>query len=269
MMEGLFEKASRRSPDWLKELVRKGATLVGCRIGRLPSVELLSAHLASVFARLEVNCVLDVGAHVGQYGRFLRNIGYRGSIVSFEPVLANFAVLEQRRAGDKRWSCHRVALGRRQGTLPINVTSVTQFSSFLVPNRYSLEQFGGFSEVDRVETVPMRRLDSILDDLVADIPDPRIFLKLDTQGYDLEVLGGAGERIERILGLQSEMSVKPIYEGMTGYVDALSSIGAMGFELTGVFPVVRDAELRIVEFDSVMVRARQPRPAALPTAMAR
>src|SRR5207245_5427268 len=103
--------------------------------GLLHSVVLMSAHLASLYARLEINCVLDVGAHVGQYGRFLRNIGYRGRIVSFEPVLANFTVLEQRRAGDEHWTCHRLALGRQDGTLPINVASVTQVSSFLVPNR--------------------------------------------------------------------------------------------------------------------------------------
>ena len=97
--------------------------------------------------------MLDVGAHVGQYGRFLRNIGYTGHIVSFEPVLANFARLERASAGDPKWTVRRLALGHEEGTIPINVANVTQFSSFLSPSRYSLDQFSGFSDVERTEMV--------------------------------------------------------------------------------------------------------------------
>ncbi len=255
MMAELYEKASQWTPNWLKEPMRRGATLAGCQIGKLPGVELLSAHLATVFERLRINCVLDVGAHVGQYGRFLRNIGYQGHIVSFEPILANFAILEQRLAGDRKWTAHRMALGSEDGTVPINVTNLMQFSSVLVPNRYSLDQFGRYSEVNRTETVALRRLDSIIEDCISGVEGPRVFVKLDTQGYDLKVLEGAGAYLERILGVQSELSVKPIYEGMTGYLEAISSVNDMGFELTGMFPVLRDAELRIVEFDSVMIRS--------------
>ncbi len=256
-MAGLCEKASQWTPSWLKEPVRRGATLAGCQIGKLPGVELLSAHLATLFERLGINCVLDVGAHVGQYGRFLRNIGYKGHIISFEPILANFTILERRLAGDRKWMAHRMALGGEDGTVPINVTNITQFSSILAPNRYSLDQFGSHSQVNRTETVVLRRLDSIIEDCTRAIGDPRVFLKLDTQGYDLKVLEGAGDYLERVLGVQSELSVKPIYEGMTGYLEAISSMNGMGFELTGMFPVLRDAQLRIVEFDSVMIRGRQ------------
>jgi len=261
-MAELYEKASRWAPAGMKDLVRRGATLVGCQIGRLPGIELLSAHLATVFARLKINCLLDVGAHVGQYGRFVRNLGYRGYILSFEPILANFTLLEQRRGGDQKWSARRLALGHREGIVPINVTHITQFSSFLLPSDYSKDQFGRSSEVDRTEMVEMQRLDNILEDGIGSVKDPRIFLKLDTQGYDLKVLEGAGVYLEHVLALQSELAVKPIYEGMTGYLEAISSLNKMGFELTGLFPVLRDEELRIVEFDSVMIRTGRGRPSA-------
>src|SRR5882672_4717902 len=111
MAEAVYETAYRWTPTWLKELTRKGATRIACQIGRLPSVELLGTHLAAIFDRLKIDCVLDVGAHVGQYGRFLRNIGYTGHIVSFEPVRANFARLERRSERDAKWTIHRLALG--------------------------------------------------------------------------------------------------------------------------------------------------------------
>jgi FkbM family methyltransferase len=249
------EKTSRWTPIWLKELVRKGATRVGCQLGRLPSMESHGEHLRAIFEELRITCVLDVGAHVGQYGRFLRNIGYDGQIVSFEPIRANFDMLEQRCAGDPKWTALRMALGSRDDVVPMNVAHVTQFSSFLQPTRYSLDRFDGFSHVDRVEMVEMKRLDGIFDAVVPQAREARVFVKLDTQGYDLTVLEGAGEHVGRLLALQSELSVKPLYEGMTGYIDAMSALNAMGFDLTGVFPVLRDEHLRIVEFDSVMVRA--------------
>jgi FkbM family methyltransferase len=260
MMAELYEKASRWVPSRMKDLVRTGATLVGCQIGRLPGIELLGAHLALLFARLKINCILDVGAHVGQYGRFVRNIGYKGYIVSFEPIPANFTILEERCARDQKWSARRLALGNRDGIAPINVTQITQFSSFLVPSRYSKDQFGRLSEVDRTETVEMKRLDSIWEDGISAIKEPRVFLKLDTQGYDLKVLEGVGVYLEHVVALQSELAVKPIYEGMTGYTEAVSSMNEMGFELTGLFPVLRDEELRIVELDGVMIRSGRRRP---------
>ncbi len=263
MREEFYDRANRWTPGWLKEFVRTGATRVGCQIGRFPGVEVLGNHLLTVFTQLNVNCVLDVGAHVGQYGRFLRNIGYRGEIVSFEPVPANFATLEKRCTRDKHWRAFRLALGHETGTLPINVARVTQFSSFLSPNRYSHDQFDGLSDVDRTEMVDMVRLESIFDACTRGIADPRVFLKLDTQGYDLNVLRGASACLSRIVALQSELSVKPLYDGMTDYVAAMSCMNRMGFELSAVFPVVREQQLSIVEFDSIMVAAaasQAPRP---------
>jgi FkbM family methyltransferase len=252
MVEGLYDTAHRWTPTWIRELARTAGARVGCQIGRLPSVELLGTHLKALFRQLEINCVLDVGAHVGQYGRFLRNIGYTGRIVSFEPVLANFERLEQLRAGDANWTALRMALGNREGTMPMNVACVTQFSSFLSPSRYSLDEFSGYSEVERTEVVAIARLDRVFSNAVAGLAQPRVFLKLDTQGYDINVLEGAGASLTSVAALQSELSVKPLYEGMTDYLSAMSYLNRRGFEVTGVFPVVRDKHLRIMEFDCVM-----------------
>ncbi|HSC47142.1 MAG TPA: FkbM family methyltransferase, partial [Gammaproteobacteria bacterium] len=51
----------------------------------------LGSHLCQLFAKLDIDCVLDVGANQGQYGAMLRKAGYRGRIVSFEPVAKTYA----------------------------------------------------------------------------------------------------------------------------------------------------------------------------------
>jgi FkbM family methyltransferase len=219
-----------------------------------PSEDSLAAHLATVLARWQINCVLDVGANQGQTGRLLRRLGYRGRIVSFEPVKRNFEVLAQQCLTDPNWRCHQLALGARDGEQVINLTHHSVFDSFLRPTEYSIKQFGGDSEVINSETVVVRRLETVIDSCLDSLPTPRVFLKLDTQGYDLEVLAGAGRGLAYTMGLQVELSVKPVYEGMVNYLDAIPRINALGFEITGLFPVNRDALLRVVEFDCVAVR---------------
>ena len=246
--------ASDRMPVSLKEAIRAGATRVGTKLGRIPGCELLTTHLADLFAQLEINCVFDVGAHRGQYGRFLRNLGYRGRIISFEPIAGNVAYIERRRAGDDNWWIRPYALGSESGTAMLNVAQVSQFSSFLTPNDFSRREYGEASAVVRTDSVEVHRLADIFDDCTRGIPKPRVFLKMDTQGYEMEVLAGAGPALGRVSALQSEVSVQPLYTNAVGYLRAIAQMASYGFEVTGLFPVNRDRDLVVVEFDCIMRR---------------
>lgn len=217
-------------------------------VWRNPRGYSLPTHLMAVFRELGVNCVLDVGAHYGEYGRLLRHYGYAGRIVSFEPVAANFARLGE--AQDGEWRAFNVALGAEDGEAAMNVAQDTALSSFL---HAAAEPLTPALAVEERATVTVRSLDSIWNEAVAGLDAPRVFLKMDTQGWDREVLRGAERSLAQIAGLQSEVSVLPLYEAMTGYLDAIRELGELGFDLTGVYPVAYDG-LRVVELDVVMVR---------------
>lgn len=88
------------------------------------------------------------------------------------------------------------------------------------------------------------------------------FLKMDTQGFDLQVLRGGAQCLHHFLGLQSEVSVIPIYEGMPSWKQALAEYEAQGFALSGLYPVSHDEQLRVVEFDALMTRTDGSHPAA-------
>jgi len=214
----------------------------------------LGDHLKRLFWMLEIDCVLDVGAFVGDYGVFLRGLGYRGRMISFEPVLAAYEQLERISAEDAGWTARRLALGRRSEERTINVARAGHFSSLLSPSAYGLEEFAGLSEVERTEIVPVERLDGVLEAADGELGDARTFLKVDAQGSDLEILEGAGERLDAIAAVQFEAPTKPVYEDMPTLEDLVSYLRARGFELTGVVPVTRDRFLRLVELDCVMVR---------------
>ncbi|MFN8651332.1 MAG: FkbM family methyltransferase [Gemmatimonadales bacterium] len=236
-----------------RRFLRQVLGKVHLHVTRTPP-DTLGTYLSQLFQRFHIDCVLDVGAHFGEYGRFLRGIGFAGLIISVEPVEANFERLEREARGDGHWAVHHLALGATDGVSEINVTEGTDFTSFLTPTAYSTAEFPGSSRVVRRERVPVQRLDRFIGDCLGGAPSPSLYLKLDTQGYDLEVLRGAEGCLHRIVALQSEVSVKPIYEGQPSLTEALARLGTLGFEVGGLYPVTRDHAGRVVEFDCVALR---------------
>jgi FkbM family methyltransferase len=221
----------------------------------------LARLLAQLFQRLEVSCVLDVGANVGQYGRFLRDeVGYRGRIVSFEPLPQAFAELQKIAARRPPWQTHPLALGASPRTMPLNVMAATEFNSFLSPVSTGIDHVEEKNRVREVIEVRVERLDSIVPD------DQNLFLKMDTQGYDLEVLSGATGCLDRVRGMQSEVSVIPIYDRMPDMHTSLAEFSRRGFDLAGLFPVSRDESLRVIEFDAVLVNRQAIQRRTLPVA---
>lgn len=211
--------------------------------------------------------MLDVGANRGQYAERLRKSGYTGRIVSFEPLPEFVDQLRKRAARDQDWLVFDCALGSLDGTAQINVTPGT-ISSLLPASEFGMEWSSKLRE-SRPETITIRRLESVLDEATAGLTEPRTFLKMDTQGYDLETFKGTGERISEILGLQSEVAFLQIYDGMPRFPEQLAAYEAAGFGVTGFFPVTRHgSSLRAIECDLVMLRAdavRHPATPAPPT----
>lgn len=221
-------------------------------------------HLRALFAQERIDCVADVGANVGQYRDFLRvHVGYKGRIVSFEPISELAEILERRARSDSGWEVVPCALGAEDTQLDINVAVRSTFSSFLEPDLRQTDKFGDTNRVVRRESVRMRRLDDIADEIEALRTARDIYLKCDTQGFDMQVIAGAKGILPRVSAMQSELSVLGIYKGMPDYLVTLNAMRELGFDPTGMFPVSRDEALRVVEFDCVAVnRSRLPVQAA-------
>jgi FkbM family methyltransferase len=254
----------------LKRWVDRGAAAFGLRLipewrlGALPHAR----DLAHLFQLLRIDTVLDVGANEGGYRRFLReHIGYRGRIVSFEPVSTAYGALARDASADHTWSGRQMALGDHDGSREINICARSTMSSFLRRDSETLRRDGydhllNITDVVRQETVQVRCLDSIFDSVV-DAPTARVFMKCDTQGYDLQVMAGAVASFTSILALQIELSFKPIYEGAPPYDQALAQLRDYGFDVAGIYPVRRDELMRMVNFDCVLVNSRHPEVVAM------
>lgn len=215
-------------------------------------------HLQALFEQYRIEAVVDVGANIGQYHDFLRNeVQFRGPVLSYEPQPACFDKLRARQSEDPNWEIRNLALGEMAGELELNIMSESQFSSFLQPEHALVGDFDGMNRVRDVVKVPIRRLDDELSpDTAPSSMRGRLYLKLDTQGYDLTVLRGATHSLSRVMALQTELSVKPVYRGMPGYRQMIDELEGLGFELSSMFPVSHDADMGLIEADGVFINRR-------------
>lgn len=217
----------------------------------------MEQHLRELFHQLGIRCVLDVGANAGQYRDFLRNrVGFEGEIHSFEPLSSLTELLRQRAKADPAWHIHSHALGNENKTLEINVMTRDTFSSFLDPSNAESMDFAESNTVQRREAVTLKRLDEVIENWRTTDCEAA-YLKVDTQGFDLEVLRGATKLLQSLRGLQVELSVLPIYKGTPAYLDMLRQLNEWGFQISGLFPISHDSHLRAVEFDCVMVPGKK------------
>ena len=203
-----------------------------------------------LFSKLQVDLVLDVGANAGQFARECREADYKGEIISFEPSAAAHASLLRSATHDDLWSvADRMALGAVNGEAEINIAA-NSFSSSLLPMLDTHLSAAPASRYLHKERVPLRRLDDILSP-----GECRIFLKLDVQGYESQVLAGATQLLAHTVAVQLEMSLLPLYEGEALMSEISTLMTGNGFELWDIEPSFRDPETgRLLQVDGIFTR---------------
>jgi len=214
----------------------------------------LFVHLADLMPLLGVDCALDVGAHRGEWASGLRRVGFRGRIVSFEPAPETYRALERASSADPEWLIRRLALGAADEQRELNITRETTLASFRSTSAAGKKYLRDYQDVERVDAVEVRRLDSVFPDCVRGLENPRALLKLDTQGWDLEVLRGAEMTLARVVAVQIELALVPLYEGAPMYLEALLRLEDLGYVPTGFFPVGGLDAARVFEVDCVLRR---------------
>jgi FkbM family methyltransferase len=200
----------------------------------------------------EVDLVLDVGAAIGMYGQGIRATGYTGRISSFEPMSAPYRLLEDRASADPTWSCYRLALGAEPGTAEINVAANSDSSS-LLPMEERHERGDPNSVYVGKETIEVSTVDTVWDEVVGDARKP--FLKLDIQGFELHALRGAERSLPRLHGVQTELSLVPLYEGGAVWTDVITHLQERGFHVAQLAPAFSDSRTgEVLQLDGIFTR---------------
>jgi FkbM family methyltransferase len=171
--------------------------------------------------------VLDVGANSGQYGKEVRARGFRGRIISFEPLPDAFAILRETARRDPLWEVRQLGLGATDGSGMLNVAGNSVSSSFLPMTRRHMEAAPMSSYTHAIEA-RVARLDSLESEVLS---SPRTHLKLDVQGYEMEVLGGSVSSLSKVATVEVEVAFEPLYEGQPSMAEILRYLDEHGFQL--------------------------------------
>jgi len=195
----------------------------------LSAAQVYTTQIVSSLGKFDVDLVLDVGANKGQFASEIRDCGYMGKIVSFEPLSQAHSELLQSSASDPLWEAYpRCALGDHDGEVEINIAGNSQSSSIL-PMLEAHRSAAPESEYSGKEISPIKMLDTVAGPYLKDVKAP--FLKIDTQGFEWQVLDGARDTLPHIKGILVELSLVHLYEGQHLWREIIGRLEAEGFTL--------------------------------------
>ena len=228
-----------------KLLKKNGAELVRFPLGELKKRKAL-------LNNLKINKVFDIGANIGQYGKDIRELGYKNDIISFEPLKDVYSILKKNTLKDKNWKCENIALGNFDGETEINIAGNLASSSLLEILPTHLKSAPQSKYVGK-ETIVVKKLDSIFENYYSN--NDKVYIKIDAQGYEKNILDGAEKALENISVMQIEISLIPLYENSIIFTDMIEYLKIKGFDLYDLEPGFSDKDSgRLLQFDGIFVK---------------
>ncbi|HEY5536747.1 MAG TPA: FkbM family methyltransferase [Ignavibacteria bacterium] len=201
----------------------------------------------------KIDLIFDVGANTGQYARELFSLGYKGKIVSIEPLSEAYNQLLKHSENNANWIiAERCALGDKNEDSEINITENSVSSSLMeiLPGHTDSEPA---SKIIGKENIKVYTLDSIADKFIVD--NNITFLKIDTQGFEEKVLKGAETTLKRVKGVQLELSLVKLFEGQKLYLELIEMMKSFGFDLYSVEPAFTDKRTgRLLQVNGLFFR---------------
>ena len=236
----------------LRRRVRGTLRRFGVDLVRYDAAHNADLRRAQLLRERGIDVVLDVGANDGPFARQLREGGYGGRIVSFEPQSAAFAALERAAAADELWTARRVALGAEDGEATLHIAANSSSSSLLemAPRHVASAPESRYVGEERVE---LRTLDSLRGELLAD--GERVYLKVDVQGAELDVLRGAERTLAQTELVEAELSLVPLYEGAPSFDQVIRHLAEREFDVVALDPVFVDpTDQQLLQVDALFRR---------------
>ncbi len=251
----LLAPTAKRWVGALRSRLHRHLGLVVCRSGSSWKIQ-EHEQLARFLAHFDVDCVFDVGANAGQYADRLRQLGFQGLILSFEPNPELVARLQRKASRDAKWVVIPHALDSESRRIDFNIMRDSEFSSLLAPDHSQTDRFADPNSVAASIPVETRTVDQLFGELRAQYGFRRPFLKLDTQGHDAAVVAGAGQSLSNFVGLQSELAFTTLYLGAERYDRTLTGYEQLGFKLTALIPNNAGHFPDLNEIDCLMYNTR-------------
>lgn len=207
-------------------------------------------HLAILKNLNDVRTVVDIGANRGQFALVARYCYPRARIISFEPLPRPAAVFEEVFGSDSNVQLIKSAVGSHSGVATVHVSARDDSSSLLPIGVLQEKLFPGTAETG-TDTVRVVALEESLD--VDDVEGSAV-LKIDVQGYELEVLKGCEALLKSFSWVYAECSFVELYRGQALVDDVIGWLRNRGFLVDGVYNMSYDGDGRAIQADFLFRR---------------
>ncbi len=237
----------------LKNSIKKIIKFLGFEVRRIPSPS--EADGIQFFLNYyNIDLVLDIGANIGQYGKHLRNLGYSRKIVSFEPLSIAYSQLQAVSSKDPLWEiAPRTAIGNEEADITINISANSVSSSVLDMLESHLNAAPESIYCDS-EIVRLSRLDTVARQYIKQ-DTKSIFLKIDVQGFEQQVMEGATQILPKVSGVQLELSLVPLYKDQLTFQEMINFMERIGYQLRVVTPGFADSKTgKLLQIDGIFFK---------------
>jgi methyltransferase, FkbM family len=215
----------------LNKIIGETARIAGYQITRIP---IRFGGVEKFLLSGDINVVIDIGANVGHFGLDLRKFGFKGKIYSFEPLSTAYNELAARAGKDEYgWKTFNMAIGETDTISEINIAANSDSSSLRGMLPLHLENAPESKYIGK-EKVIVKKLDSLFPELCTG--EDKVWLKIDTQGYEINVLEGAGNVLQFVDFLQLEMSFVPLYDNQMLFEEMHNYLSNKGFSRISIQP---------------------------------
>ena len=212
----------------MKSIIKKILSKLDLRIEKISKNENFEDILKFLLLNLEIDTVLDIGANEGQFATKLRKIGYKGKIISFEPLNKVFDILKKNSDNDKEWQTMNIAIGDQDGETIINESNYSLSSSILPMSKLHLEAKENSNYIGK-QKVPIKKIDTIIDS--ENLINNNLFLKTDTQGFEYQVISGSIKNLKNIRAILCELTLVELYDGQKLWLEIVELLAANNFEI--------------------------------------
>jgi len=197
-----------------------------------------SARLAYDLAQItQPTILLDVGANEGQSALEYLDFFPNSKIISFEPLSSAHLIMSQKSKAYPSWTVYpRTAIGDVPGSTEINISN-NSVSSSLFEMRAAHTAVSPSSITTSKERTSIIRLDDAMEEYSK---NERYFLKIDTQGFELNVLRGAEKILDQVVAIQVELSWTELYAGQPLALEVMQWLIDKGFHPLGFAPGLRE-----------------------------
>tara|TARA_Y100000590_G_scaffold465838_1_gene639320 strand:- start:1828 stop:2562 length:735 start_codon:yes stop_codon:yes gene_type:complete len=198
------------------------------RIEKISTNQNLYDVLNFLFLKLDIDTLFDIGANEGQFAKKIRSAGYSKKIISFEPINGIHQKLKKNSKKDQNWLAENFAIGEKDGDAVINVSNYSLSSSILQMSKIHLDAKESSKYISS-QNVAIKKIDTYIKEKNYD--NNNLFLKIDTQGTEYDIIKGAQNNIQNIRGILCELSLSELYLGQKLWLEIIEDLTSKNFEI--------------------------------------